>query len=349
MTDLATRVAGRQERWRRFLDADLDDPPELMCFVRYGDGEPQRPQLWPELVQERVEWAWEHYQWGCRQAAWLADDTIPCLQVSTGTEIFAEAFGCPVHRPPDQMPFALPLIHSAAQVASLPVPEISTSSLAYLFDIADELRRRAGPDAIVRLVDIQTPMDIAALIWEKSDFLAAMITAPEAVRELALKVRALLTAFLDEWFARYGTRFVAHFPDYYMEGGVTVSEDEVGEVSAAMFEEFFSDELAALSKRYGGIGIHCCAHARHQWANLARVPGLRLINLHQPHDVLVAAYGAFGARVAQLHYGFEHSSSLETWPGQHPADRRIVYHVDARTEDHARWCADRLAQMRRQA
>ena len=142
------------------------------------------------------------------------------MQVYSGTEIFAEAFGCEVHRPENNMPFALPLISSASEVAGLKVPELSTSSLAYLFDIGDELRRRAGDDALIG-IDIQSPMDIAALIWNKNDFYAAMLETPEAVRELAHKVGDLLTSFLDEWFARYGREFMGHFPDYYMPYGIT--------------------------------------------------------------------------------------------------------------------------------
>jgi hypothetical protein len=145
------------------------------------------------------------------------------------------------------------------------VPELSSSSLANIFEMSDELHRRTGPNSLMRLPDdIQSPMNIAALIWDKSDFYVALMETPEAVRELADKVRTLLTAFLDEWFRRYGTAFIAHYPFYYMERGVTLSEDEIGAVNPDTFDEFFLPELTYLSERYGGIGIHCCANARHQ-------------------------------------------------------------------------------------
>jgi hypothetical protein len=51
---------------------------------------------------------------------------------------------------------------------------------------------------------------------------------------LAVKVRALLVAFFDEWFKRYGTTFVAHYPDYVMHGGLTLSVDEVGAIGVGM-------------------------------------------------------------------------------------------------------------------
>jgi len=347
MTDITSaNVEARKERWKRFLEPGSAGAPEFMFLIRCQEDDPPRPPLWPEHEEARVEWAWQLYQTQCERARWLGDDTVPCLHVATGTEIFAEGFGCMVHRPEDNMPFALPLIHSAAEVAALKTPEPSTSSLAYLFEMADELRRRAGPEAPLRLVDIQSPMDIAALIWEKAGLLTAMIDAPEAVKELASKVAELLNAFLAEWFRRYGAEYVAHFPDYFMGGGITVSEDEVGAISAGMFAEFFRDELVALSERYGGIGVHCCAHARHQWDHFKAIPGLRLLNLHQPHGVVGEAYGFFDTGIAQMHYGFEHGGAFESWPTQHPPGRRIVYEVTVQNREEAVEAAERFRTMR---
>ena len=346
MTDIDREIQTRQDRWRRFLDPTDASAPPFMFLIRYQDAPLPRPSLWPDLRQERIEWAWQTYQQQWQRAAWLRDDTVPCLQVSTGTEIFAEAFGSPVHRAADQMPFALPCINSAAAVAALQAPELSASSLAYLFAMADELRHRAGPDAVLRLIDIQSPMDIAALIWEKADFLTSMIAAPEAISELAAKVRQLLTAFLDEWFQRYGTQYVAHYPDYFMDGGITVSEDEVGAVSADMFAAFFRDELVALSTRYGGIGVHCCAHAQHQWDHFKSIPGLRLLNLNQPHHVVAEAYDFFDTNIAQMHYGYARQGPLDSWPRQHPQGRRIVYETTVENREQARAAAEQFNTLR---
>jgi hypothetical protein len=339
--DLPVELEARQERWRRFLDQRDVGAQPFLFLIRYAEGDPQRPPLWPEHRSARIEWAWSAYQAQLERTQWLADDAVPCLQVSTGTEIFAEAFGCPVHRPADNMPFALPLIRSAAQVDSLAVPELSTSSLAYLFEMADELHRRA-PEALLRVVDLQTPMDIAALIWEKADLLAATILAPEAVRELAAKVSQVLTAFLDEWFRRYGTRYVSHCPDYPMDGGITFSEDEVGAVSAGMFAEFFRDELVAFGERYGGLGIHCCANSRHQWDHFKALPGLRLLNLNQPHERLAEAFAFFDTGVAQMHTGYQRQGPPESWPQQHPPGQRVVLEVPAGSRAEAMDLAARL-------
>ncbi|MBM3277510.1 MAG: hypothetical protein FJY95_05445 [Candidatus Handelsmanbacteria bacterium] len=321
----ATLIAQRKERWARFYQPSHRGH---LLLIRLAEEVPPRPLPHPDRRGERVEWAWQRYQAQLERLAWLEDDSLPHLDVYTGTEIFAAAFGCPVHRPEDQMPFALPLIRRASQVSSLRVPSLDEPGLALLLGMADELRARAGPRALLKLVDIRSPMDIAALIWDKSSFYAALLEAPEAVRELAAKVKELLTAFLDEWFARYGREYLAHYPDYYMEGGITLSEDEIGAVGPQVYAELFHPELVELSGRYGGIGVHCCAHARHQWAGLASLPELRLLNLVQPPPVLASAYGYLAARAGQMHSWCGDGDVL-TWAESLPAGSRVVLQAPA--------------------
>jgi hypothetical protein len=338
--DLQATIRKRQQRWERFVKPGA--APGFMFMVRCNDPEmPPKVAPWPSLQKERVEWIWKTYQRQRDGAAWLEDDFIPHLNMLTGTEIFAEAFGCQVHRPQTNMPFALPLIRTAPEVAGLQVPELSTSTLAYLFDMADELHRR-DPDAVFRLIDVQSPMDIAALIWEKELFFLALVEEPEAVKELVAKVRQLMMAFLDEWFRRYGTRYVAHFPDYFMTSGVTLSEDEVGTVSPDMVEEFFLPELAALSNRYGGLGMHCCANSRHQWANFKKIPGLRVLNIIQPLELTQEAFRFFADGPVQMHWAPVASGPIETWPGQYPAQARVIIEVPVNTKAEAVAAANTL-------
>lgn len=332
-------INARKQRWADRLSGDAG--AGHLYMIHHDPEGAARPLPWPTLVEERTEWAWRKYQRQLERSEWLRDDTVPHLDVYTGTEIFAEAFGCDVYRAADNMPFALPAVTNAREAARLTTPEPSNTPLATLFDIADELRKRAGDDAVMRLVDIQSPMDIAALIWDKNDFYAAMLAEPEAVKELALKVTHLLTAFLDEWFARYGRDFVAHFPDYYMPCGITLSEDEVGAVSEDMFIEFFEPELIALSERYGGLGMHSCADARHQWDRFAGLPDLRLLNLIQPVSEIRDAYERFESTTTQMH---SWSGDGKPWekPAGLPAGSRVVISASAATRDEALELADKL-------
>ena len=352
MPELDTRT--RLTRWRSFVDRAAG--PGFMFHVDFSlpDEEAQLPPTvrpWPDRVDERIEAAWAAYELMCRKAGLVDDDRMPFLNNMTGTEIFAEAFGCKVHRPEETNPFALPLVRTAAEADALQTPELSTSSLAYLFDIADELSRRGGPDALMKPVDIQSPMDIVALIWDKSDLFCAMVENPASVKALADKVRQLLVAFFDEWFGRYGSTFVAHYPDYVMHRGITISVDEVGAVSEAMFREFFRDELALLSEHFGGLGVHCCADARHQWPGFRELPGLKVINhnvppTRDPGEYLPDSLGFYAGAVAQVPVGWTPDVEPERWPDQFPEGSRVVFTVPAEDAAQAGAMAERLQKTR---
>ena len=321
----------RKQRWEQFYRGVS---PHVLFIVYIQETTPDRPFPYPEHKQARIEWAWEKYSRMMDQLHWLEDDSIPYLDVYTGTEIFAEAFGCKVYRSGEEMPFALPLVSTPAEASRIEVPEIQKSSLSELFEMADRLVERAGPGSLMRMVDIQSPMDIAALIWDKNTFYSAMIEYPQAILELARKVEILLYNFLDTWFERYGKEFIAHYPDYYMPYGITLSEDEIGAVNQAMFEKFFLPELTSLAQRYGSIGVHCCANARHQWEGLKGIPNLRLINFVQPEKVLLQAFEYFAPVCAQMHV-WSGDGDPWNWAEKFPVNARVVMSVETETKKQA--------------
>jgi len=138
----------------------------------------------------------------------------------------------------------------------------------------------------------------------------------------------------------------ANCPDFYMPRGIALSDDEIGSVNPAMFDEFFRDELNALSDRDGGIGIHCCAHSEHQWANLAAVRNLRFLNLYQSQPVIDRAYRTFSPFAAHWHGSLVNGvpGPLQHRPAaEYPENARVVITHDAPDEDSARRLAAQLA------
>jgi hypothetical protein len=325
-------IRTRTARWERFMR--LDGKRAFMHVIACAEGVPERPWPTPANRAARVDWAVRAYERRMDELESIEDDTVPFLEPYTGTEIFASALGCDVAYPSDNMPFARSLITDASELDRVRVPELSSSSLAQIFEIADELRRRAGTEAPMRLIDVQSPMDIAALVWDKNTFYTALLETPDAVRELASRVKGLLTAFLDLWFERYGRGYVAHYPQYWMNGGLTLSEDEVGCVSPMLFRELFLPELSELSTRYGGLGMHCCANARHQWDGFKAIPGLRLLNLNQPRPVCDEALSFFAGTCAQMPVT-EPEWDLEKGPGRFPEGAHVVLTSTVRTRDEA--------------
>lgn len=321
----------RRTRWARTIGECV--PGERLLLVEMLEDNADRPPLHLDTTKERIEWAWQKYQAQVRRLDWLDDDRVPYLDCLTGTEIFAAAFGCDVHYPEDTNPFAKPLVHCPADADTLSQPGIDAPTLAQAFEIADELARRAEPDAAFRLPDIQSPMDIAGIVWDKNDFFIGAVEAPDSVVGLAEMARSLLCTFLDEWFSRYGRSFVAHYPDYFMDHGITLSEDEIGSVGPQVFDSLFLPELDFLSDRYGGIGIHCCAHAEHQWAGLRRVRGLEVLNLNQPQEVLRRSFAFFAESAVQLPIP---SPWRPLGSAPVPTGATMIYTVPAHTDDEAK-------------
>jgi hypothetical protein len=329
------------QHWLDFYDPGSSR--RFIALIRYAPELPPRPLPNPELKAQRVEWIWQNYLAHICRKDWLVDDTLPYIDMLTGTELFAEAFGCKVYRPDDSYPIAIPFVNSATEADKLSVPSLDAPPLRLAFEMADELQRRSGPGTLFRLVDAQSPMDVAALIWEKARFYPALIESPEAVMCLASKIQQLQFNFFDEWFKRYGTEFIAHYPAYYMPQGISLSVDEIGAVSRRMFDQFFLPELEAFSERYGGLGMHSCATNRHQWENIKKIPRLRMLNIIRPEAELRQAYPLFAEFVPQWHSGWDpNPDTLEDWVSQLPPHAKVVIDMTASTKEQALDLSERL-------
>ncbi len=62
-----------------------------------------------EPVEDWAPWVVENYEAQVRMNGLLGDDAVPCARLTTGTHLYAAAFGCEVHRFADNMPCAVPI------------------------------------------------------------------------------------------------------------------------------------------------------------------------------------------------------------------------------------------------
>lgn len=96
-----------------------------------------------------------------------------------------------------------------------------------------------------------------------------------------------------------------------------------------------------MSQRYGQMGIHCCAHAMHQWKHLLKIPNLCLLNLNQPEEVCRKAYEFFAPHTVQRH-NWQGVGPAWTYPAQYPKEAHVLIRVDAKSKEHAIELADKL-------
>jgi len=301
---IENKIQNRKKRWIDFLSMDSEIKRLLITTIYKFEIEnlaKLATVLIPGNKQKRIDYILEKYEKMLEQMQWLEDDSIPYLSFFTGSEIFAEAFGCKVKHPNSNLPFSIPIIKTSGEVTKLKVPNLYDSTLFKHFEIADEVIKRTGKDITTGLTDTPGPFEVAAQIWDKNEFFIALIKEPEAVKELTAKIMQLQIAFFDEWFSRYGNEFIAPFPNFYMKGGLYISNDEVGSINEQMFLDFVLDDLNTLSKRYGGLGMHCCANADHQWNNFKKIEDLHILNLVRPVDICLKAYKYFEDHCAQIH------------------------------------------------
>jgi hypothetical protein len=324
-------IEQRIERWLELYAGERKHVVEVVNT----DGLPDRPFPTWDNFTERGDWALRNYEIMCEQMLWLDTDRIPYLDVYTGTEIFAEAFGCGTYQPDGSMPHARYLVHSAEEARRIRAPKLEHTTLMRLFDIADRLRDEAGTEAIFKIPDIQSSMGIAALIWDKTDFVTSLLLDPETVHGLAAEVTKLLIEFFGEWTRRYGKAFISHYPEYYMPDGITLSEDDVGIVDADIFNTFYRPEINKLRNRFGPLGIHCCADARHQWENFASLEDLRLINLRIENvEMELESYSVFQDRCVHMNQRVP-DRRPEEWKYFYPGNARTVIRIGADTRDEA--------------
>jgi len=235
-------------------------------------------------VTERIRMGVAMLEWERHCADAIGDDRVPMAHVWTGTDVFAAAFGSPVHRPADNMPFAMPAVFTAEEADALTPPTLDADSLRTVFALADGLRAACGDDTPLRIFDIQSPFDIAALIWRKEAFFVALADTPDAVHRLLRKVTDTVALGVGAFRDRYPNACLVHYPELWMpaEWGICLSEDDVGSISARYFTEFCLPYLQALGHQFGGVSLHCCARSGHQWQGFRQLPGVRYLNLFSP-------------------------------------------------------------------
>ncbi|GEM_PF-592267 len=211
----------------------------------------------------------------------IDDDAVPFVRLLTGTHIYAACFGATPHFYPDNNPYAEACVASAADADRIPAQKIEAClPLMRVLELAAAVRREVGPEVTIGPPDMQTGFDTACILWDKTDLLCSMVEAPESVKRLAGKCAQLLRDFIALYRREFPNTTFGHCPSTWTppDCGPWVSNDECGVMSPEMFVEFCLPELIELSNSFGGVGLHCCANAQHQFALFRRIPNFYAFN-----------------------------------------------------------------------
>ena len=313
--------------------------PPLIPLTELGDYTLSR-----EPVEQWVPCIVENYRREVTSVERHQDDSVPLARLMTGTQLFAHAFGCRIHIPPDDAPCALPLVNSATEADRLTIPDIwKTPCLYRVFELGQAVQRELGHDVDLGICDVQTGFDIASLIWDKNDLLCAMALEPEAVKQFSAKCALLLKTFLLALRKEFPTMSPCHCPGNWVPPalGPWVSNDEVGIMSPEMFEEYCLPEFNDLSETFGGIGMHCCADAEHQFAGFNKIRHFYGFNRVASKRGYLPILEHFAGPDAPVHcLAWMEDAVIEHLLAQAPAGTRFLFvKMGGDDDDASRWLA----------
>lgn len=295
-------------------------------------------------VKQWLPWIVAAYHARVKSMELFEDDSVPYACLATHTGVFAAAFGCKVHVYREQVPAcALPCVATAKEADRLPEPTRYGVALERVLELAHLARAALGPEVPISVPDIQSPFDIAALIWKKESMLMAMYDEPESVKRLVDKCHRLLTRFLQEFRRDFPECNFIHCPTAWAPPalGCSLSEDEAGSMSVAMFEEFCLPSLVDLSRSFDGLFMHCCAAADHQYASFRKIPDLRGLNRVFQAPGPLPAIRAFAGRTVLMQAWMSADQYIDMVDNAQPGSR-FLFNLLQQPPDDLRRSYDRL-------
>jgi hypothetical protein len=233
----------------------------------------------------------------------LRGDFVPCLSPALGVVGIPSAFGCEVVWWEDNFPSVKPLpLESPRQVYEIPRPTISSGELGRVLDYTRFFIDKTGGRLPIRLMDIQGPLDSAALVMGHTEFFSATRTHPAEARHLLRMITDFTIecarAQRDIVRAR-GVEFVPSlFQPWIPDGhGISVSNDASVMISAEEHDEFCLPYLNRISGAFGGLYVHSCGNWLHQMPSLARVRNLRGLEFGASETPFEPVAERFGGKV----------------------------------------------------
>jgi hypothetical protein len=233
----------------------------------------------------------------------LRGDLVPCLSPAIGVVGIPSAFGCEVVWWKDNFPSVRPLpLENPKQVYDIPRPTVSSGELGRVLDHTRFFIEKTACRLPIRLMDIQGPLDSAALIMGHTEFFSATITHPTEAHHLL----QVITDFTIECVRTQreivrgrGVEFVPSLFQPWIPDGhaISVSNDACVMISAEEHDEFGLPYLNQISEAFGGLYVHSCGNWLHQMPSLARVRNLRGLEFGASETPFEAVAERFGGKV----------------------------------------------------
>ena len=222
-----------------------------------------------------------------------------------GVGIYATAYGCKYEWVPGDAPQVRPIYKSLDEIDNIKKPDIAAcDELLVVLDMIRYFKEKTGGALEIVLTDTQSPNDTASLIMDTSEFFAATIEEPERLHPLLQSITDLICQFSDEQKNLIGERFTK--PGHQMisltdSSGISVSDDNMAFISNQSYNDTCLRYNNMLSDHFGGIALHTCGNAVHNFPRLLQTRGLNTVDLAVGNAVDPSPNDS--AKVAEIFHG----------------------------------------------
>ncbi|MDR2658293.1 MAG: hypothetical protein LBB86_10760 [Oscillospiraceae bacterium] len=204
-----------------------------------------------------------------------------------------------------------PAIHSVEEADSfLSLEPASTGGARrahrlYL-DVCEKLQTEPYDRLYATTLSIQSPLNTAALLWDHTSFASAMDSEPAAVHRFLDRLTDRLIAVIESSIdAAKGKICGAPWPYIWLppDLGVSITDDYMSLIPAEKYKEFGIPYIERVSRRFGGLFLHCGGAYSHQLPNL-RDSGINLLGLtfSHPYTKLSDIYRVFQDSIVLVPY-----------------------------------------------
>lgn len=307
------------EKMKQVLLDAYANPTRKMCFYRGF-----KP-TGSERLNSMKRWDWE---------------PMPFRGVPGGSTIMLPlSLGCPSIRTSEGGEWIEPILHSPEDVDRLNVPSIFSGRSGELLRSMKDIVAQPDNGECIVLPDIQSPLQVAELMWDES-FYTALVETPDAMHALLRKITPFTIDFILECKRLAGKRLnAASWPGIWSDSvGMMVADDTMSLISPAMHLEFSVPYINQMAQACGPLVYHSCTWRAKYFDNIHAMGPVKSYNWNPGNSddpaVIIPAFSGKAILAPHLVLNMHKDNDVLAW-GKNFADEAefFEYHLDCMQEN----------------
>jgi hypothetical protein len=208
------------------------------------------------------------------------DDFVPILSTGAGNCALATAFGC-VEKCAANVYWAEPCITGMEQIDALRKPRVTDGKLGRVLEQTRAYAACADERLPIRVMEFQSPFTTVEQMLGSDRFFLMPYDEPARLHQLM----DVVTDFAIEFFTAQLVAAGPHgcpgvWPNIWFprQAGIQMSDDNLVNVSPAVYEEFVVPYNNRVAEAFGGLFLHSCTITEAALPTLSKLTRLTGIN-----------------------------------------------------------------------